>query len=45
VSYTPNANYFGSDSFTYTISDGALTDTATVNITITNVNDAPDGRE
>jgi hypothetical protein len=42
VSYTPNANYFGSDSFTYTISDGALTDTATVNITITNVNDAPD---
>jgi len=22
VSYTPNANYFGTDSFTYTISDG-----------------------
>ena len=23
VSYTPNANYFGTDSFTYTVSDGA----------------------
>ena len=43
VSYTPNANFFGSDSFTYTISDGnGGTDTATVSITVTNVNDAPD---
>lgn len=43
VSYTPNANYFGPDSFTYTISDGnGGTDTATVNITVTNVNDPPD---
>src|SRR4029453_10468450 len=46
-SYTPNANYFGSDSFTYTISDNGTsdpghTDTATVNVTINNVNDAPD---
>src|SRR4029453_17563904 len=41
-SYTPAANYYGSDSFTYTISDGALTDTATVSVTVTNVNDAPD---
>jgi uncharacterized repeat protein (TIGR01451 family) len=42
VSYTPNANFFGSDSFTYTISDGyGGTDTATVNVTVTNVNDAP----
>ena len=31
----------GSDSFTYTISDGALTDTATVNVIITGVNDPP----
>src|SRR4029077_9661086 len=43
VSYTPAANYFGTDSFTYTISDGhGGTDTATVNVTVTNVNDNPD---
>jgi hypothetical protein len=43
VAYTPNANFFGTDSFTYTISDGnGGTDTATVTVTITNVNDAPD---
>jgi hypothetical protein len=42
VSYTPAANFFGTDSFTYTVSDGnGGTDTATVNVTITNVNDAP----
>lgn len=43
VTYTPNANFFGSDSFTYTISDGhGGNDTATVNVTVTNVQDAPD---
>ncbi|HEV2828227.1 MAG TPA: Ig-like domain-containing protein [Pyrinomonadaceae bacterium] len=43
VSYTPAANFFGDDSFTYTISDGnGGTDTATVAITVTNVQDAPD---
>ena len=42
-SYTPNANATGSDSFNYTITDGAGgSDTATVNITVTNVNDNPD---
>ena len=42
IRYTPVANYFGTDSFTYTVSDGAGgTDTATVNITINSVNDAP----
>jgi DNA/RNA endonuclease G (NUC1) len=42
LTYTPNANFFGSDSFTYTISDGnGGMDTATVSITVTNVNDAP----
>lgn len=42
VSYTPNANYFGSDSFTYTIDDGnGGNDTAMVSVTVTNVNDAP----
>lgn len=42
VSYTPNPNFFGNDSFTYTVSDGnGGSDTATVNVTVTNVNDAP----
>src|SRR4029453_17924898 len=42
VSYTPNSNFFGNDSFTYTVSDGhGGIDTATVNITVTNINDAP----
>ncbi|MDX1746085.1 MAG: cadherin-like domain-containing protein, partial [Halobacteriales archaeon] len=42
--YDPNANYNGSDSFTYTLSDGDGTtanDTATVSITVNAVNDAP----
>ncbi|MBK9711279.1 MAG: Ig-like domain repeat protein [Kouleothrix sp.] len=42
VRYVPAANYFGSDSFTYTISDGkGGTATATVNVTVNPVNDAP----
>lgn len=42
VSYTPNANYRGPDSFSYTITDGeGGSDSATINITVTNVNDAP----
>lgn len=36
VSYAPAAHYTGSDSFTYTISDGrGGSDTATVNVTVT----------
>jgi hypothetical protein len=42
VTYKPNLNANGSDSFTYTISDGhGGTATGTVNVTITPVNDAP----
>src|SRR5204863_479988 len=49
VTYTPNANFNGTDSFTYTITDNGTTNgvsdpksaTATVSITVTEVNDAP----
>jgi VCBS repeat-containing protein len=43
VTYTPNADYFGADSFSYTVADdvGNTSDPAAVNLTITNVNDAP----
>ncbi|MEL6828599.1 MAG: Ig-like domain-containing protein, partial [Pseudomonadota bacterium] len=34
-SYTPNAGFAGPDSFTYTVTDGAESDTATVNVTVT----------
>ncbi len=40
--YTPNADYFGSDSFTFTVSENGRTSSpATVSITVNNVNDAP----
>ncbi len=41
-SYTPNANFSGSDSFTYQANDGTLNSAAaTVTITVNAVNDAP----
>ena len=40
--YTPTINANGSDSFTYTLSDGTVaSNTATVSLTITPINDAP----
>ncbi|MBH02620.1 MAG: hemolysin, partial [Xanthomonadales bacterium] len=41
LTFTPAANYNGPASFDYTVSDGDLTDTGTVNIDVTPVNDAP----
>jgi hypothetical protein len=41
--YTPNAHFFGTDSFTYSASDGqAASDPATVQITVNQVNSPPD---
>ena len=40
--YTPNLNFNGADSFTYTLSDGnGGSDTASVNISVNPVNDPP----
>jgi len=41
VDYTPAADFNGTETITYTVSDGALTTTGTFTITVTAVNDAP----
>lgn len=43
VTYTPNANFAGTDTFTYTVDDvhGGTSNEATVTVTVNNVNDAP----
>ncbi len=41
--YTPDANYFGADSFVYYVvdSDGAISNVATVTIAVSEINDTP----
>ena len=41
VDYTPAANFNGTETITYTVSDGALSANGTFTITVTAVNDAP----
>ncbi len=47
IRYQPNANFSGTDSFTYTIKDneGAVSDPGTVTITVTAVDDGPVARD
>ena len=41
ATYTPNANYNGSDSFTWSVNDGTTTTSATVTITVLPIDDLP----
>ena len=41
ITYTPNANFAGENSFTYRLSDGQFTDDGSVSVTVVAVNDAP----
>ena len=41
ATYTPTLNYNGDDTFSFTVSDGELSDTEEVTLTINAVNDAP----
>ena len=44
LTYTPSANFSGSDQFSFTVSDGALTSAPIViNLTVSSTNDAPVG--
>ena len=41
MTYTPSLNFFGTDTFTYTLTLGSVTSTSTVSMTINAVNDFP----
>ena len=41
ITYSPNLNYFGDDSFTYTVVQGSKSATGTVSLTVSGVDDPP----
>ncbi|ELA8096100.1 tandem-95 repeat protein [Vibrio parahaemolyticus] len=41
VTYTPNDSYHGADSFTYIVTSGGVSESTTVSVDVTPVNDAP----
>ncbi|WP_045464224.1 tandem-95 repeat protein [Vibrio hyugaensis] len=41
ITYTPNQDYNGPDEFTYTVTSGGVTETTTVSLNVTPVNDKP----
>ncbi|WP_229601917.1 tandem-95 repeat protein, partial [Vibrio parahaemolyticus] len=41
VTYTPNDNYHGTDCFTYIVTSGGVSESTTVSVDVTPVNDAP----
>ena len=41
VDYTPAADFNGTETITYTVSDGTTSTTGTLSVTVTSVNDAP----
>ncbi|MBD3792447.1 MAG: cadherin-like domain-containing protein, partial [Campylobacterales bacterium] len=45
ITYTPDPDFNGTDSYTYTVTSGGVTETATVTVTVSPVNDAPSGTD
>ncbi|MCV5333758.1 cadherin-like domain-containing protein, partial [Escherichia coli] len=41
MTYTPNDNYVGKDTFTYIVTSGGVSESTTVEVNVTPVNDAP----
>jgi VCBS repeat-containing protein len=41
LTYTPSLNYFGTDTFSYIVTDGLLTSSGDVTVTINSLNDPP----
>ncbi|HCG7927550.1 TPA: tandem-95 repeat protein, partial [Vibrio parahaemolyticus] len=45
VTYTPNDNYVGKDTFTYVVTSGGVSESTTVEVNVTPFNDAPAAKD
>lgn len=45
ITYTPDADYNGTDTFSYTVTDGLASLNGTVSVTVAAVNDVPQGQQ